>query len=45
MVQAKYFDGRSDPHPRRDLSLAGAELVIAGEDINLQFPFARRVSG
>jgi Zn-dependent protease with chaperone function len=40
MVPAKYFDGRSTRIRAVDLSLAGADLVIAGEDINLQIPFA-----
>lgn len=39
MVQAKYFDGRSTRVRAVNLSVAGDELVIAGEDVNLQIPF------
>ena len=40
MVQAKYFDGRSTRVRAVNLSVAGDDLVIAGEDVNLQVPFA-----
>jgi Zn-dependent protease with chaperone function len=40
MLQANYFDGRSTRVRIVDLSLAGEDLVIAGEDINLRIPFA-----
>jgi Zn-dependent protease with chaperone function len=40
MVQAKYFDGRSTRIRPVTLSMAGEMLLIAGEDISLQVPFA-----
>jgi len=40
MLQAKYFDGRSTRVRAVNLSVAGDDLVIAGEDVNLQIPFA-----
>jgi Zn-dependent protease with chaperone function len=40
MVQAKYFDGRSTRVRAVNLSVAGDDLVIAGEDVNRQVPFA-----
>jgi Zn-dependent protease with chaperone function len=41
MLQANYFDGRSTRVRIVDLSLAGGDLVIAGEDIHLRVPFAQ----
>jgi len=40
VLQAKYFDGRSTRVRAVNLSVAGDDLVIAGEDVNLQIPFA-----
>ena len=40
MVQAQYFDGRSTRVRAVNLSVSGETLVIAGEDVNLQLPFA-----
>jgi Zn-dependent protease with chaperone function len=40
MLHANYFDGRSTRVRVVALSLAGEDLVIAGEDINLRIPFA-----
>jgi Zn-dependent protease with chaperone function len=41
MLQANYFDGRSTRVRIVDLSLAGGDLVIAGDDIHLRVPFAQ----
>jgi Zn-dependent protease with chaperone function len=41
MLQANYFDGRSTRVRIVELSLAGGDLVIAGEDIHLRVPFAQ----
>src|SRR6202140_5252575 len=41
MVHANYFDGRSTRVRAVNLSLAGEDLIIAGEDINLHVPFAQ----
>ena len=40
MLQANYIDGRSTRVRVVDLSVAGADLVIAGEDIDFRVPFA-----
>ena len=40
MVCAHYFDGRSTRVREVNLSIAGADLVIAGEGIDLRVPFA-----
>jgi Zn-dependent protease with chaperone function len=40
MLEANYFDGRSTRVRVVHLSVAGDALVIAGEDVNLQVPFA-----
>ena len=40
MLHAHYFDGRSTAVRAVELSLAGTDLVIAGEDLNLRIPFA-----
>jgi len=40
MLQANYFDGRSTRVRVVDLSLAGGDLIIAGEDIDIHVPFA-----
>src|SRR6202790_1778167 len=41
MVHANYFDGRSTRVRAVNLSVAGEDLIIAGEDINFRVPFAR----
>src|ERR1035437_9306260 len=41
MLQANYFDGRTTRIRIVDLSVAGEDLIIAGEDINLHVPFAK----
>jgi Zn-dependent protease with chaperone function len=41
MIQAHYFDGRSTRVRAVNLSLAGEDLIVAGEDIDLRVPFAR----
>jgi Zn-dependent protease with chaperone function len=41
MLHANYFDGRSTRVRVVDLSVAGDDLVIAGEDINIRVPFAQ----
>jgi Zn-dependent protease with chaperone function len=41
MIHANYFDGRSTRVRVVDLSVAGDDLVIAGEDINIRVPFAQ----
>jgi len=40
MLHANYFDGRSTRVRVVDLSVVGEDLVIAGADIDLRFPFA-----
>jgi hypothetical protein len=40
MLRANYFDGRSTRIRAVNLSVAGQDLIIAGEDVNLQVPFA-----
>jgi Zn-dependent protease with chaperone function len=40
MLDANYFDGRSTRIRVVKLSVAGADLIIAGEDIDLHIPFA-----
>src|ERR1700722_1658249 len=40
MLQADYFDGRSTRVRSVNLSLAGADLVVAGEGVDLRVPFA-----
>ncbi len=40
MLQAKYFDGRSTRVRAVNLSVDGADLVVAGEDTQLRVPFA-----
>jgi Zn-dependent protease with chaperone function len=40
MLQANYFDGRSTRIRVVNLSLAGEDLIISGEDVNLRVPFA-----
>jgi Zn-dependent protease with chaperone function len=40
MLQANYFDGRSTRVRVVNLSLAGGDLIIAGEDIHIHVPFA-----
>jgi Zn-dependent protease with chaperone function len=40
MLQANYFDGRSTRVRVVNVSLAGDDLIIAGEDINFRVPFA-----
>jgi Zn-dependent protease with chaperone function len=40
MLHANYFDGRSTRVRVVNLSVAGDDLIIAGEDINLRVPFA-----
>ena len=40
MVHANYFDGRSTRVRAVNLSVAGEDLIIAGEDVNLRVPFA-----
>jgi Zn-dependent protease with chaperone function len=39
MLQASYFDGRSTRVRVVNLSVAGEDLIIAGEEINLRVPF------
>src|SRR6267154_953871 len=41
MLHANYFDGRSTRIRVVDLSIVGADLLITGEDVNLQVPFAQ----
>ena len=41
MLHANYFDGRSTRVRVVDLSVVGEDLLIAGADIDLRFPFAR----
>lgn len=41
MLQANYFDGRSTRVRAVNLSVAGEDLIVAGEDIDLRLPFAR----
>ncbi len=40
MLQANYFDGRSTRVRVVNLSVAGDDLIIAGEDIDFRVPFA-----
>ena len=40
MLRASYFDGRSTRVRVVDLSVAGGDLVIAGEDVDVRIPFA-----
>jgi Zn-dependent protease with chaperone function len=40
MLHANYFDGRSTRVRVVDLSVVGEDLLIAGADIDLRFPFA-----
>jgi len=40
MLRANYFDGRSTRIRVVELSVAGEDLVVAGEDIDLRVPFA-----
>jgi hypothetical protein len=40
VLQAKYFDGRSTRVRAVHVSMAGEDLVIAGEDVDLRVPFA-----
>jgi Zn-dependent protease with chaperone function len=40
MLHANYFDGRSTRVRAVNLSVAGEDLIIAGEDINFRVPFA-----
>ena len=40
MVHANYFDGRSTRVRAVNLSVAGEDLIIAGEDVNLRVPLA-----
>ena len=40
VLQAKYLDGRSTRIRTVHLSIAGEDLVIAGEDVDLRIPFA-----
>jgi Zn-dependent protease with chaperone function len=39
MLQANYFDGRSTRVRVVNLSVAGEDLIIAGEDVNFRIPF------
>ena len=41
MLQANYFNGRSSRVRAVNLSVAGEDLVVAGEDIDLRVPFAK----
>jgi Zn-dependent protease with chaperone function len=41
MLQASYFDGRSTRVRVVNLSVAGEDLVIAGDDVDVRVPFAR----
>jgi Zn-dependent protease with chaperone function len=41
MLQASYFDGRSTRVRTVNLSLAGEDLIVTGEDVDLRIPFAR----
>jgi hypothetical protein len=41
MLRANYFDGRTTRVRAVNLSTAGEDLVVAGEDIDLRVPFAR----
>jgi len=41
MVQANYFDGRSTRVRPVTLSMLGDDLVVAGDDLNLQVPFTQ----
>jgi Zn-dependent protease with chaperone function len=41
MLAAYYFDGRSTRVRSVNLSVAGEDLVVAGEDIDLRIPFAQ----
>jgi Zn-dependent protease with chaperone function len=43
VLHANYFDGRSTRVRVVNLSVAGEDLIIAGEDINLRVPFAHVV--
>jgi Zn-dependent protease with chaperone function len=40
MLQANYFDGRSTRVRVVNLSVAGDDLIIAGEDVDFRVPFA-----
>src|SRR5258708_3441685 len=40
MLQANYFDGRSTRVRVVNLSMAGDDLIVAGEDIDFRVPFA-----
>ena len=40
MVHANYYDGRSTRVRAVNLSVAGEDLIIAGEDVNFRVPFA-----
>ena len=40
MVHANYFDGRSTRVRAVNLSVAGEDLIIDGEDVNFRVPFA-----
>lgn len=41
MLQADYFDGRSTRVRVVNVSVVGADLVIAGEDVDFRVPFAQ----
>ena len=41
MLHANYFDGRSTRVRVVNLSMAGDDLIAAGEDINLRIPFSQ----
>lgn len=41
MLDADYFDGRSTRLRRVTLQVAGEDLIVTGEDIDLRVPFAR----
>ena len=41
MLQANYFDGRSTRVRSVNLSVAGEDLIVSGEDVDLRIPFAR----
>jgi Zn-dependent protease with chaperone function len=40
MLQANYFDGRSTRVRTVNLSVAGEDLIVTGEDVDLRIPFA-----
>ena len=43
MLRADYFDGRSTRVRAVDVSLAGSDLVIAGQDVDLRIPVSQIV--